>query len=110
MGLQIYEAPAGLLISPFGDFYVRSVFGFNLDQGAVVRVMQGGERKPWFEGFPVPFFKGLVATAERKHAIHLGLIGVEERVAAYRGTLEHHPTSEGGYQVEVVLPLPAPSS
>jgi signal transduction histidine kinase len=39
-----------------------------------------------------------------------GLIGVEERVAAYRGTLEHHPTSEGGYQVEVVLPLPAPSS
>ncbi len=35
-----------------------------------------------------------------------GLVGVQERVAAYGGTLEHHPTSEGGYQVEVVLPLP----
>jgi signal transduction histidine kinase len=38
-----------------------------------------------------------------------GLVGVQERVAAYGGTLEHHPTSEGGYQVEVALPLPAPS-
>lgn len=36
-----------------------------------------------------------------------GLVGVAERVDAYSGSLKHHPTSQGGYQVDVVLPLQA---
>jgi signal transduction histidine kinase len=39
-----------------------------------------------------------------------GLAGVKERVSAYGGTLEYHPTPAGGYHVEVLLPLPAPRS
>ena len=39
-----------------------------------------------------------------------GLVGVEERTIAYGGTLQHGPTPEGGYCLEVVLPFAVESS
>jgi signal transduction histidine kinase len=61
-----------------------------------VRVDNAAPAEPRSEQEPVP-------------GSQRGLVGIEERVGAYGGRLEHHPTSEGGYQVEVVLPLPAVS-
>lgn len=62
----------------------------------LVRVDNAAPAEPRSEQEPVP-------------GSQRGLVGIEERVGAYGGRLEHHPTSEGGYQVEVVLPLPAVS-
>ena len=39
-----------------------------------------------------------------------GLVGVEERTTAYGGTLQHGPTPDGGYRLEVVLPFTVESS
>ena len=39
-----------------------------------------------------------------------GLVGVEERTTGYGGTLQHGPTLDGGYRLEIVLPFTVESS
>jgi len=46
---------------------------------------------------------GPVPSDRRSIGFGRGLVGVRERVAAYGGTLQHGPTPEGGYCLEVVL-------